>query len=77
MTRDDDPEVFLEIVERAAEAEDWDNTMWAVHLGPLLIGGVQVIHWALPREEVKQHARVKEVIFQKFGILALYYRQQF
>lgn len=58
MTADDDIEAYLETFQREAIAAGWDQSRWASHLGPLLIGQAQAAYRALSRPKASDFQEV-------------------
>ncbi|KYO48818.1 hypothetical protein Y1Q_0004175 [Alligator mississippiensis] len=51
MTKDDDPEAYIEAFERHALMTGLPQDYWASQLGALVVGAAQAAYRAIPREE--------------------------
>lgn len=60
----DDPEAFLDLFERTAEACEWQSTSWPVRLLPLLSGEAQKAAQQHPVQNLLLYADLKESILQ-------------
>uniref|UniRef100_A0A7M4FVI7 SCAN box domain-containing protein n=1 Tax=Crocodylus porosus TaxID=8502 RepID=A0A7M4FVI7_CROPO len=77
MTREDDPEAFLEIFERAALAAGLEKAKWAGQLGTLLIGQAQAAYRAISRTDAMDYDKVKGEILLRLDITPERRRQAF
>ncbi|KYO30570.1 hypothetical protein Y1Q_0008217 [Alligator mississippiensis] len=77
MMRDDDPEAYIEAFERHAFMTGLNQEYWASQLGALVVGKAQAAYWALPRDEARDYARVKQVILYQLEISPDHYRRLF
>lgn len=70
MCPEDDPEAFLEALERMAVTLKWDLPSSAVGIGPLLIGLAQAAYRALTttRVEAWDYGKVKATILYRLEI---------
>ena len=73
----DDPEVFLELFEKAAEACGWPRDQWPVRLIPLLSGESQVAAQQLPVANLLVFDDLKRAIIQRVGRSPEQHRQRF
>ncbi len=73
----DDPEAFVDLFEKTAEACGWDRTQWPVRLIPLLSGEAQVAAQQLPVENLLAYADLKRAILQRVGRSPEQHRQRF
>uniref|UniRef100_A0A9J8C322 Gypsy retrotransposon integrase-like protein 1 n=1 Tax=Cyprinus carpio carpio TaxID=630221 RepID=A0A9J8C322_CYPCA len=65
MGASDDPEAFLDLFERTAEACEWPSTSWPVRLIPLLSGEAQKAAQQLPVQNLLVYADLKRAILQR------------
>ncbi|XP_026106053.1 uncharacterized protein LOC113078001 [Carassius auratus] len=65
MGAQDDPEAFLELFEKAAEACGWPREQWPVRLIPLLSGEAQVAAQQLPVANLLVFNDLKRAIIQR------------
>ncbi len=63
----DDPEAFLDLFERTAEACCWPQTDWPVRLIPLLTGEAQLAAQQLPVQNLLVYDDLKRAILQRVG----------
>ncbi len=63
----DDPEAFVHLFEKTAEACGWARTQWPVRLIPLLTGEAQVAAQQLPVANLLAYEDLKRVIMQRVG----------
>ncbi|XP_018958985.2 neurotrophin receptor-interacting factor homolog [Cyprinus carpio] len=63
----DDPEAFVDLFERTAEACGWACTQWPVRLIPLLTGEAQVAAQQLPVANLLAYDDLKRAILQRVG----------
>ncbi len=73
----DDPEAFVDLFEKTAEACGWDRAQWPVRLIPLLTGEAQVAAQQLPVENLLAYADLKRAILQRVGRSPEQHRQRF
>ncbi|XP_016091013.1 SCAN domain-containing protein 3-like [Sinocyclocheilus grahami] len=73
----DDPEVFLDLFERSAEAGGWPEEDWPVRLIPLLSGEAQVAAQQLPVQNLLVYQDLKRAILQRVGRSPEQHRQRF
>ncbi len=73
----DDPEVFLDLFEKTAEACGWPQTDWPVRLIPLLTGEAQLAAQQLPVQNLLVYDDLKRAILQRVGQSPEQYRQRF
>lgn len=64
----DDPEAFLDLFERSAEACGWPPVDWPVRLIPLLSGEAQVAAQQLPVQNLQVYEVLKHVILQRVSL---------
>ncbi|KYO26123.1 hypothetical protein Y1Q_0003871 [Alligator mississippiensis] len=62
MTKDDDPEAYIEAFERHALAIRLDKRYWASQLGALVVGKAQATYRALSRDDALDYEHVKKAI---------------
>ncbi|KYO39815.1 hypothetical protein Y1Q_0006693 [Alligator mississippiensis] len=62
MTKDDDPEAYIEAFEHHALMTGLPQEHWASQLGALVVGVAQAAYRAIPREEAQDYERVKQAI---------------
>ncbi|KYO17394.1 hypothetical protein Y1Q_0020019 [Alligator mississippiensis] len=77
MTKDDDPEVYIEAFERHALMTRLDKRYWASQLGALVVGKAQAAYRALSRDDTQDYEQVKEAILYRLEINFKHYRRQF
>ncbi|KYO18414.1 hypothetical protein Y1Q_0008528 [Alligator mississippiensis] len=77
MTKDDDPEAYIEAFERTAIQTGLDRGQWGHQLGALVIDKAQAMYRALSREEAQDYEAVKAVILYRLEIAPESYRQAF
>lgn len=73
----DDPEVFVYLFERTAEACGWARTQWSVRLIPLLTGEAQVAAQQLPVANLLAYDDLKRAILQRVGHTPEQHRERF
>ncbi|KYO26697.1 hypothetical protein Y1Q_0019170 [Alligator mississippiensis] len=75
MTRDNDPEAYIEAFECHAIMIGLDKGYWASQLGALVVGKAQVTDWVLLRDEAHDYERVKTAIFYRLEMNPEHYRK--
>ncbi|XP_067236718.1 uncharacterized protein [Chanodichthys erythropterus] len=73
----DDPEVFLDLFERSAEACKWPRDQWSMRLVPLLSGEAQVAAQQLPVPNLLVYEDLRRAIVQRVGRTPEQHRQRF
>ncbi len=73
----DDPEAFLELFEKSAEACGWPRDHWPVRLIPLLSGEAQMAAQQLPIQNLLVFTDLKRAILQRVGLSPEQHRQWF
>lgn len=73
----DDPEAFLDLFERAAEACEWPQTSWSVYLITLLSGEAQKAAQQLQVQNLLIYEDLKKAILQRVGLSPEQQRQCF
>ncbi|XP_039525223.1 uncharacterized protein LOC120479052 [Pimephales promelas] len=73
----DDPEAFLDLFERSAEAREWPKEDWPLRLIPLLSGESQIAAHQLPVSNLLVYDDLKRAIIQRVGRTAEQHRQRF
>ncbi len=73
----DDPEAFVDLFEKTAEACGWARTQWSVRLIPLLTGEAQVAAQQLPVASLLAYDDLKRAILQRVGRTPEQHRQRF
>ncbi len=73
----DDPEAFLDLFEKTAEACGWAQTDWPVRLIPLLTGEAQLAAQQLPVQNLLVYDDLKRAILQRVGRSTEQHRQRF
>ncbi len=73
----DDPEAFLDLFEKTAEACGWPQTDWPVRLIPLLTGEAQLAAQQLPVQNLLVYDDLKQAILQRVGRSPEQHRQRF
>ncbi|XP_058624167.1 uncharacterized protein LOC131535173 [Onychostoma macrolepis] len=73
----DDPEAFLDLFEKSAEACGWPQDQWPVRLIPLLSGEAQVAAQQLPVQNLLVFTDLKRAILQRVGWSPEQHRQRF
>ncbi len=63
----DDPEAFVDLFEKTAEAWGWARSQWPVRLIPLLTGEAQVAAQQLPVANLLAYEDLKRAILQRVG----------
>ncbi len=63
----DDPEAFLDLFEKTAEACGWPQMSWPVRLVPLLSGEAQLAAQQLPVQNLLVYDDLKRAILQRVG----------
>ncbi|KYO29204.1 hypothetical protein Y1Q_0009973 [Alligator mississippiensis] len=74
MTKDDDPEAYIEAFERHALMTGLDQGYWASQLGALVIGKAQATYRALSREDAWDYELVKQANLYRLEINPEHYR---
>ncbi|KYO46147.1 hypothetical protein Y1Q_0021705 [Alligator mississippiensis] len=77
MTKEDDPEAYIEAFEWHALVVGLDKRYWASQLGALVVGKAQAAYRALSREDALDYESVKEAILYRLEINPEYYRHRF
>ncbi|KAF4107832.1 hypothetical protein G5714_012196 [Onychostoma macrolepis] len=77
MGAQDDPEAFLDLFEKTAEAGGWPREQWPVRLIPLLSGEAQVAAQQLPVPNLLVFDDLKRAILQRVGRSPEQHRQRF
>ncbi|XP_039513052.1 uncharacterized protein LOC120468602 [Pimephales promelas] len=73
----DEPEAFLDLFERTAEARGWPKTDWPLRLIPLLSGESQLAAHQLPVSSLLVYQDLRRAILQRVGRSAEQHRQRF
>ncbi len=73
----DDPEAFLDLFEKTAEACGWPQMNWQVRLIPLLTGEAQLAAQQLPVQNLLIYDDLKRAILQRVGRNPEQHRQRF
>ncbi len=73
----DDPEAFVDLYEKTAEACGWARSQWPVRLIPLLTGEAQVAAQQLPVANLLAYDDLKRAILQRVGQNPEQHRQRF
>ncbi len=73
----DDPEAFIDLFERTAEACGWPAANWPVRLIPLLSGEAQLAAQQLPVQNLLVYDDLKRAILQRVGLNPEQHRQRF
>ncbi len=73
----DDPEAFVDLFEKTAEACGWARSQWPVRLIPLLTGEAQVAAQQLPVANLLAYEDLKRAILQRVGRNPEQHRQRF
>ncbi len=73
----DDPEAFVDLFEKTAEACGWARSQWPVRLIPLLTGEAQVAAQQLPVANLLAYEDLKRAILQRVGRNPKQHRQRF
>ncbi len=73
----DDPEAFIDLFERTAEACGWPPANWPVRLIPLLSGEAQLAVQQLPVQNLLVYNALKRAILQRVGLNPEQHRQRF
>ncbi|KYO39816.1 zinc finger protein 287-like [Alligator mississippiensis] len=77
MTKDDDPEAYIEAFERTAIQTGLDRSQWGHQLSSLVIDEAQAAYRALSREEAQDYEAIKAAILYRLEISPESYRQAF
>ncbi|KYO28184.1 hypothetical protein Y1Q_0006920 [Alligator mississippiensis] len=77
MTRDDDPEAYIEAFERTAIQMELDRSQWGHQLDALVIDQAQAAYRTLSREETRDYEAIKAAILYRLEISPESYRQTF
>ncbi len=73
----DDPEAFLDLFEKTAEACGWPQMNWPMRLIPLLTGEAQLAAQQLPVQNLLVYDDLKRAILQRVGRNPEQHRQRF
>ncbi|XP_067301231.1 uncharacterized protein [Pseudorasbora parva] len=73
----DDPEAFIDLFQKAAEACGWPRAQWPVRLIPLLSGEAQAAAQQLPVANLLDYDDLKRAIIQRVGRTPEQHRQRF
>ncbi|KYO26053.1 hypothetical protein Y1Q_0003813 [Alligator mississippiensis] len=74
MTKDDDPEAYIEAFERHAPMTGLDQSYWASQLGALVVRKAHAAYRALSREDARDYELVKQAILYRLEINPEHYR---
>ncbi|KYO27759.1 hypothetical protein Y1Q_0005304 [Alligator mississippiensis] len=77
MTREDDPEAYIEAFERTVIQTGLDRGQWGHHLEALVIDQAQAAYRALSRDEARDYEAVKAAILYRLEISPESHRQGF
>ncbi|KYO26069.1 hypothetical protein Y1Q_0003828 [Alligator mississippiensis] len=77
MTKDDDPEAYIEAFEQHAFMTGLDQRYWASQLAALVFGKAQAAYRALLREDARDYELVKQAILYRLEINPEHYRRLF
>ncbi|KYO27978.1 hypothetical protein Y1Q_0014176 [Alligator mississippiensis] len=77
ITKDDDPEAYIEAFKWHALMTGLDKRYWASQLGALVVGKAQAAYRALSRDDALDYEHVKEAILYRLEINPEHYRRQF
>ncbi|XP_067282486.1 uncharacterized protein [Pseudorasbora parva] len=77
MGPEDDPEAFVDLFQKAAEACGWPRAQWPVRLIPLLSGEAQAAAQHLPVANLLDYDDLKRAILQRVGRTPEQHRQRF
>ncbi|KYO20122.1 hypothetical protein Y1Q_0010701 [Alligator mississippiensis] len=77
MTKDDDPEAYIEAFEWTAIQTGLDQSQWGHQLGALVIDKAQATYRALSREEAQDYETIKAAILYRLEISPKSYWQAF
>ena len=77
LTEKDDIEAYLTTFERLMKAYDIKEERWSFKLAPQLIGKAQQAYAAMPPDEAKVYANLKDAILRRYDINEESYRQRF
>ncbi|KYO47688.1 hypothetical protein Y1Q_0019775 [Alligator mississippiensis] len=77
MTKDDDPEAYIEAFEWTATQMGLDQSQWGQQLGALVIDEAQAAYRALSREEAQDYEAIKAAILYRLEISPESYQQAF
>ncbi|KYO46174.1 hypothetical protein Y1Q_0021724 [Alligator mississippiensis] len=75
MTRDDNPEAYIEAFE--CHVVELDKGYWANQLGELIVGKAQAAYHALPRDEAHDYECMKAAILYRLEINLEHYHKLF
>ncbi|XP_067278142.1 uncharacterized protein [Pseudorasbora parva] len=76
MGPEDDPEAFVDLFQKAAEACGWPRAQWPVRLIPLLSGEAQAAAQQLPVANLLDYDDLKRAILQRVGRTPEQHRQR-
>ncbi|XP_067305339.1 zinc finger and SCAN domain-containing protein 21-like [Pseudorasbora parva] len=77
MGHHDDPEAFLDLFEKFAEAGGWPRQDWPMHLILLLSGEAQLAAQQLPVKNLLVYEDLRRAILQRVGFSPEQHRQRF
>ncbi|KYO48305.1 hypothetical protein Y1Q_0024677 [Alligator mississippiensis] len=77
MTKDDNPEAYIEAFEHHALMTGLPQDYWASQLGALVVGKAQAAYWAILRDEAQNYERVKQSMLYRLEISPDRYRRLF
>ncbi|KYO41123.1 hypothetical protein Y1Q_0022534 [Alligator mississippiensis] len=77
MTKDDDPEAYIEAFERHALMTGLGQSYWASQLRALVVGKAQAAYRALSREDARDYKLVKQAILYRLEINPEHYCRLF
>ncbi|KYO35343.1 hypothetical protein Y1Q_0007931 [Alligator mississippiensis] len=77
MTRDDDPEAYIEAFECHALITGLNQGYWASQLGALVVVKAQAAYQALPRDDARDYECMKQAILYRLEINPDHYRRLF
>ena len=77
LSKEDDIESYLDMLERVAGQQGWPKETWATQLAGLLSGEALDAFTSVPMESARNYDIMKEAILARFLVNADTYRQRF
>lgn len=68
MSKEDDPEAFINAFERMAVAAGWLEAQWSAILIPFLIGPAQLAMDTLPLQDLCDYKKVRAAVLQRLNL---------
>ncbi|XP_041446986.1 uncharacterized protein LOC121403156 [Xenopus laevis] len=77
LSETDDIEAYLTVFERVAQASQWPENQWVIHLAPFLTSKAQQAYSQMRIEDAGDYQKVKSSILRRYNIHTETFRQRF